>query len=122
MEEELLLLFGGLRFLLRGGLLYFLLFFRRLGLRGILGSERNRDSDEAGENNACFVSLLASCQLAGVEPWSYLRDVFCLLPQWPEHRVLELSPIEWIRTRDRDDVRAQLAANPFRNATLAARV
>lgn len=76
-------------------------------------------SDEAGENNARFVSLLASCQLAGVEPWSYLRDVLCLLPRWPEHRVLELSPIEWVRTRERDDVRAQLAANPFRNATLA---
>ena len=76
-------------------------------------------SDDGGEVNAAFTSLLASCQLAGVEPWAYLRDLFCLLPRWPEHRVLALAPIEWPKTRDRDDVRALLAANPFRTLTLA---
>ena len=49
-------------------------------------------SDEGGEVNACFVSLLASCRLCKVEPWSYLRDILCLLSQWPEHRVVDLSP------------------------------
>jgi transposase len=76
-------------------------------------------SDDGGEVNAAFTSLLASCQLARVEPWSYMRDLFCLLPQWPGHRVLELAPIEWPRTRERDDVRAQLEANRFRKVTLA---
>jgi len=76
-------------------------------------------SDDGGEVNAAFTSLLASCQLARVEPWSYMRDLFCLLPQWPGHRVLELAPIEWPRTRERDDVRAQLEANRFRIVTLA---
>ena len=37
-------------------------------------------NDDAGEVNAAFVSLLASCQLHGIEPWSYLRDLFCLMP------------------------------------------
>ena len=46
-------------------------------------------SDEAAEVNAAFVSLLASCQLHGIEPWAYLRDLFCLLPSWPVRRVLE---------------------------------
>jgi transposase len=75
-------------------------------------------NDEGGEVNATFTSLLASCQLCGVEPWSYLRDVLCILPQWPEHRVLELSPIEWFKTKERDDVKQLLEANPFRRATI----
>jgi len=37
-------------------------------------------SDEAAEVNTTFVSLLASCQLHGLEPWTHLRDLFCLLP------------------------------------------
>lgn len=32
--------------------------------------------------------------LRGVEPWSYLRDILYLLPDWPAHRVLELAPLE----------------------------
>ena len=75
-------------------------------------------SDEGGEVNALFTSLLASCRLCRVEPWSYLRDVLCLLPRWQDHAVLELSPIEWLRTRERDDVRRLLDENPFRRATL----
>ena len=66
-------------------------------------------------------SLLASCRLCGVEPWAYLRDIFCLLPRWPEHRLLELAPVAWSETRDRADVRALLDANPFRKLTLDAR-
>jgi transposase len=77
-------------------------------------------SDEGGEVNATFTTLLASCQLCKIEPWTYLRDVLCLLPQWPESKVLELSPIEWTKTRARIDVRQLLEANPFRRATLDA--
>lgn len=77
-------------------------------------------SDDGGEVNATFTSLLASCQLAKVEPWSYLRDLLCLLPRWPEHRVLELAPIEWAKTREREDVLKLLADNRFRRLTLAA--
>lgn len=75
-------------------------------------------NDEGGAVNAAFTSLLASCALHDVEPWAYLRDLFCLLPGWPEHRVLELSPVEWSRTRERDDVRQLLDANRFRKLTL----
>jgi hypothetical protein len=75
-------------------------------------------SDDAGVVNALFTSLLASCQLSAIEPWSYLRDVFCLLPQWPEHALLELAPLNWNKTKGRDDVRALLEANPFRQLTL----
>ena len=78
-------------------------------------------SDDAGAVNALFTSLLASCQLFAIEPWSYLRDVFCLLPQWPEHDLLDLAPLNWSKTKARDDVRALLDANPFRKLTLDAR-
>jgi transposase len=78
-------------------------------------------SDDGGSVNALFTSLLASCRLCGVEPWSYLRDIFCLLPQWPAHRLLELAPLMWTTTRERDDVRALLAKNQFRALTLDAR-
>lgn len=72
-------------------------------------------NDEAGDVNAVFVSLLASCRLCDVEPWSCLRDVFCLLPTWPEHRLRELTPL---KTRELEEVQALLARNPFRRLTL----
>lgn len=78
-------------------------------------------SDDGGAVNAIFTSLLASCPLCDVEPWAYLRDIFCLLPAWPEHRLLELAPLNWKKTRDGEDVRALLDANRFRRLTLDAR-
>ncbi len=78
-------------------------------------------SDDAGAVNAAFTSLLASCRLCGIEPWAYLRDIFCLLRRWPEHRLLELAPVTWNATRTRDDVRSLLDADRFRALTLDAR-
>ncbi len=78
-------------------------------------------SDEGGEVNALFTSLLASARLCEVEPWAYLRDIFCLLPRWPSHRLLELAPISWKMTSQTDEVRRLLDANPFRKLTLDAR-
>ncbi len=71
--------------------------------------------------NALFTSLLASCRLCDVEPWSYLRDIFCLLPKWPEHRLLELAPVGWNKTRQRTEVQSLLDQNPFRKLTLDSR-
>jgi transposase len=73
--------------------------------------------DDAGAVNATFTSLLASCRLCNVEPWSYLRDIFCLLPDWPEHRLLELAPVHWSKTREQDDVRRLLDQHPLRKLT-----
>lgn len=52
-------------------------------------------SDSGAEANAAFTSLLASCQMHDLEPWRYLRDLFCVLPDWPAHRMLELAPAYW---------------------------
>ena len=75
-------------------------------------------NDEAGAVNTAFVSLLSSCALHGIEPWSYLRDLFCLLPAWPVSRVLELSPAQWQKTRQQDETQLLLDAHVFRRATL----
>lgn len=75
-------------------------------------------SDGGGKVNALFTSLLASCRMIGVEPWAYMRDILCLLPRWPVHRVLELAPVNWLETREREDVQALLEADIYRAATL----
>lgn len=75
-------------------------------------------TDEAAEVNAAFVSLLASCGLHGIEPWAYLRDLFCLLPGWSVSRALALAPLNWNETREQEDTQKRLAANPLRAAML----
>jgi hypothetical protein len=64
--------------------------------------------------------LLASCQLHGIEPLAYLRDLFCLLPSWPIKRELELAPASWQKTLEQEDTQQRLAANVFRQASLGA--
>jgi hypothetical protein len=75
-------------------------------------------SDDAGEVNSLFVTLLASCQLHGIEPAAYLRDLFCLLPSWPAKRVLELAPAYWKKTLKQQDAQQRLAANVYRQVAL----
>ncbi len=75
-------------------------------------------NDDAGEVNATFVTLIASCEMHGVEPWAYLRDLFCLLPGWPRHRVLELSPARWVKTLEEKHAQKRFAADAFRQITL----
>jgi hypothetical protein len=77
-------------------------------------------NDDAGEVNSVFVSLLASCQLHGLEPWSYLRDLFCLLPSWPQRRVLDLAPARWQATLQEPETQRLLGDNVFRRATFVA--
>jgi transposase len=79
-------------------------------------------SDEGGAANATLVSLLASCRMHGLEPYAYLRDLLCLLPSWPQTRVLELAPANWQATVARPDVVAQLDANVHRQVTLGLRL
>lgn len=75
-------------------------------------------SADGAHANTRFVSLLASCALHKIEPWAYLRDLLCLLPNWPVHRVLELAPANWATTLVAPEVQQQLEANIFRRATL----
>ncbi len=67
-------------------------------------------SDDGAHWNAVVVSLVASCQLHGVEPWAYLRDVLTLLPSWPARHVLALAPKNWNETRQQPDTQQRLAS------------
>lgn len=60
-------------------------------------------SDETAAWTCTFVSLVASCQLHGLDPEAYLRDLFRVVVRWPKHRLLELSPNKWRLTRARLD-------------------
>ena len=64
------------------------------------------------------MSLLASCQIHGIEPLGYLRDLLCLLPSWPKSRVLELAPAYWKQTLEQEQTQQRLAANVFRRVSL----
>lgn len=75
-------------------------------------------NDKGGKVHANFVSLLASCQLHSIEPFAYLRDLFCLLPSWSARRVLELAPAYWKQTLQNEDTQQRLTANIFRQASL----
>lgn len=76
-------------------------------------------SENGALANTVFVSLIASCELHGIEPWRYLRDLFYLLPDWPRNRVLELAPAYWKQTLEQEEAQRRLAENPLRRALLA---
>lgn len=75
-------------------------------------------SDEGGKRAATFVSLIASAKLHDLEPYAYLRDLFCLLPSWPRNAVLDLAPAYFNQTLQREDVQQRLNANVFRRINL----
>lgn len=77
-------------------------------------------SEDGASANTTFVSLLASCQMHRIEPWAYLRDLFCLLPSWPAKRVLDLAPVNWNKTFQQSDTQQRLVSNVFRRAVIEA--
>ncbi len=70
-------------------------------------------SDDVGEANGVFVSLLASCRMHNLKPWAYLRDFCCLLPICPSHQPLELSPLNWAPASAWEEVHRILALDPY---------
>lgn len=77
-------------------------------------------TDEGAKWNAVFVSLIASCDLHKLEPWAYLRDLLCLMPDWPKSRLLELSPKHWRETLQQTDAQQRLVSHRLREVSLVA--
>ncbi len=75
-------------------------------------------SDDGADVNTVFVSLLASCRMHDIEPLGYIRDLLCLLPRWPVHRILELAPAHWGKTLEQRETQQKLDANVFRRVAL----
>jgi hypothetical protein len=76
-------------------------------LRGSIATGRKAwlfvGSDDHAESAGYLFSLIASCKLHGLDPETYLRDLFRVLAHWPKERYLELAPKYWAATRTRLD-------------------
>jgi transposase len=58
-------------------------------------------SDDHAAAAANLFSLIASCELHGLDPEQYLAEIIHLVPYWPKDRFLELAPKYWTATRAR---------------------
>ena len=56
------------------------------------------------------MSLLASAEFHRIEPFGCIRDLFCLLPNWPRKRALELAPAYWEQTLEETDAQQRSTA------------
>jgi len=54
-------------------------------------------NDSGGERAATFYSLIETCKLNGIDPFTYLQDVLARLPSHPANRIDELLPHNWAR-------------------------
>lgn len=73
-------------------------------LRRIVKGRQNwlsHGSAEHAERACAISSLIASCELHGIDPEFYLQEVLTVAPSWPASRALELAPKHWIATRQR---------------------
>jgi len=48
---------------------------------------------------ATIYTLVGSCQLQGIDPWVYFRDVLGRVLDHPAKRVSELTPKNWLAAR-----------------------
>ncbi len=60
--------------------------------------------------------------MRGIEPYAHPRDLLCLVPSWPQTRVLELAPANWKATSARPEVVAKLKANLYRQVAVGSRL
>jgi transposase len=73
-------------------------------LRRIVKGRRNwlsHGSADHAERACAISSLIASCELHGIDPEFYLQEILTVAPSWPASRALELAPKHWINTRQR---------------------
>jgi transposase len=68
-------------------------------------------SDTHAEAAAAIFSVIASCRLHRLDPFSYLDEILRILPHWPRERYLELAPKHWQATRGR--LRPEELAGPL---------
>jgi len=60
-------------------------------------------TDTHAEAAAAIFSIIASCRLHAIDPFTYFDEVLRVLPYWPNDRYLELAPQHWLATRARLD-------------------
>ena len=63
------------------------------------------NGSEGGARAAAdWFSLIASCRMQKVDPWTYLYDVFGRLPDHSSKRVHELTPLNWRLAVEKGDI------------------
>jgi transposase len=70
-------------------------------------------SDTHAEAAAAIFTIIASCRLHRLDPFTYLDEILRVLPYWPRDRYLELAPKYWTATRARlrpEELAAPLSA------------
>lgn len=73
-------------------------------LRRVVKGRRNwlfHGSDEHAVRACAITSLIATCQMHGLDPELYLQEILTVAPSYPLRRILELSPKHWVATRQR---------------------
>ena len=73
-------------------------------LRGIASGRRVWlffGSDDHASAAANLLSLIGSSELHRLDPETSIAEIIHVLPFWPRHRYLELSPKYWAATRAR---------------------
>lgn len=58
-------------------------------------------SDTHAEAAAAIFTLIATCRLHKLDPFTYFEETLRVLPYWPSDRYLELAPQYWAATRSR---------------------
>jgi hypothetical protein len=58
-------------------------------------------SDDHAVRACALTSLIASCELLGIDPELYLQEILTVAPSYPTRAVLDLAPANWIKTRQR---------------------
>ena len=73
-------------------------------LRAIVKGRINwlfHSSDEHADRACAVFSLIASCEMHGLDPELYLQEILTVGPNYPVRDILDLSPKNWIATRQR---------------------
>jgi hypothetical protein len=73
-------------------------------LRRIVKGRRNwlfHGSDEHARRACAISSLIASCEMHGLDPELYLQEILTVAPSYPLTEILDLSPKNWVATRKR---------------------
>jgi hypothetical protein len=67
-------------------------------LRGVALGRKNwlfAGSDTGGGRAAVVYSLVETCKLNNIDPFTYLRDVLTRIAEYPINRIAELLPWHW---------------------------
>lgn len=73
-------------------------------LRRVVKGRQNwlsHGSDEHAERACAISSLIASCEMHGLDPEFYLQEILTVAPSCPRGRILDLCPKNWVATRQR---------------------